>query len=429
MQRVTAEDLPGRKVRHLGRGDRIILVNASLPLDSDGGRDRRTVVIEGGRIAEMRADGDRPDGYEVIDLSGRYLLPGLIDAHVHFTGDEHHDPYRRYIAPRDTARTIRAALDAHAVLSAGYTTVRSLGHANSEIVYGLRDCINAGVIDGPRILTAGWAISQTAGHGNLRIWPYGWVSEMRPRSAFADGEADLRKLVRFNFGEGADLVKIYTTEGVITSPPKFRNKVNFTIEEIRVVVDEAHMRGAKVSAHATSVEGVRNAVLAGVDTIEHGPREAHDEVLAMMKERGTFLVPTLSVYHWALADGPQRGFAEEILTIIRQEQEGTKAAVARARELGVRIVAGSDTSTRPKAGLNVTEIELLSGAGLGPDEAHRAATWGAAEALGVQEYVGTIAPGRLADLIVVRENPLRNVSSLKNPGNIEMIFRSREVIA
>lgn len=412
-----------QKLLRLDPGKRVVLNHVTLPLsDISGGY----VELSGGRIASV-GSGEPPTpagDSDVIDCTGQYLLPGLIDAHVHFTGDTSKDPYRRYMTPRDTARAIRVAMDAQAILSAGFTTVRALGHANAEITYGLRDCIEAGWCYGPRVLTSGWAISQTGGHGNLRIWPYGLVEQLRPRSAFADGPADLRRMVRQNFGEGADLIKIYATEGRIDSPPKYRNKLNFSVEEMSAIAEEAHMRGARVSAHATTVEGAKRAVLAGIDTIEHGPHEPNEELVELMVEKQIFLVPTLAVARRGLAQRKERGLSDEVAATLAREAEGSLAFARSAIEAGVKIVCGTDSATRPEAGQNSAELEFLVQAGFSDRQALEAATAVAADALNISPELGRLDVGAIADCVLLQKDPTRDVRVLQDHNTIVRIIQS-----
>ncbi len=406
------------RVEFLDPTSRVHVRNVRLPLSDDPSS--TNVEIDQGRVVGI-GGGPTPADANVIEGHGAYLIPGLIDAHVHFTGDTSKDPFRRYIQPRDTARAIRAAHDAAAILGAGFTTVRVLGHAHPDIVYGLRDSIEAGWTPGPRILTSGWALSQTGGHGNLRAWPYDLVEQRKPRSTFVDGEVEIRKVIRRNFGEGADLVKVFVSEGRIESPRKFRNKLNFTQQELEVMVDEAHRRGAKVSAHATTREAVRAAVLAGIDTIEHGARASDPELADLMAERGAFLIPTLSVAHNTLATKEERGLSAEVIDRLQREAEGAATFLREALAAGVRVVCGTDSSTRPASGRNAIEIELLSKAGCTIRQALDAATTQAAAAIGLEGEVGTVAPGALADLLLLDDDPTIHLDVLRDPGRLRVL--------
>ena len=288
------------------RGDRPVVLEGVTLIDGTGAPSRRaSLVLHGDRIdrvVDAGADLGLPaePAPERIEAQGRFVTPGLIDCHVHLTGAEGRDPFRRNIEPYPSVRLVRATRDAHRVLAAGFTTVRHLGHGDADQTQALKEAIAKGVVAGPRMLTSGWAISQTGGHGNLRAWPYHLVEELRPRSAFCDGPDECRKFVRRLLGDGADCIKIYTTEGVIGSPDRQLDIPNFTLPEIEAMTDEAHRRGARVAAHATALVGARNAVIGGVDTLEHGPHAPDEELLRLMKANGTVFVPTLSVFELSL---------------------------------------------------------------------------------------------------------------------------------
>jgi imidazolonepropionase-like amidohydrolase len=428
MYRITPQGLLKDKLLYASDDGVIVISNARL-VDGQGEapKSQMTVVIEGERI-EAIGPSDQipaPEGLNVqqIDAEGKTLMPGLIDLHVHFTGDVYRDPFRRYMQPIEEERVIRGAIDAHAVLSAGFTTVRVLGHGTPNQAESLKRTINSQLIAGPRIFHAGWALSQTGGHGNLPIWPYDLVEQLRPRSAFADGVNGCRVAVRRNLGQGADLIKIYTTEGVITTPPHKQGIPNFTLAEIEAMTDEAHRRGATVAAHAMAAEGILNAVNGGVDTIEHGAPDPDGGWLERMAECGTILVPTLTVFA-AAAENADGNLAPEVGERVKRWLEGNLRAVSRARELGTRIAVGTDDGRSPLAGKNAWELELLVTAGLSPMEAIVAATQTAAEALNLADQLGTIETGKIADLLVVDGNPDQNISCLRQPANISTIIKS-----
>ena len=388
------------------------------------------VVLRGDRIADVLSGAARSrlpvePAAEPLDLSGRFLTPGLIDCHVHLYGSVGHDAFRRSIEPYPSVRILRAARDAHRVLAAGFTTVRHLGHGDPRHTQGVKDAIGKGLIAGPRMLTSGWAISQTGGHGNNRAWPYHLVEELRPRSAFCDGPDACRKFVRRVLGDGADCIKIYTTEGVIGSPDRQLDIPNFTLAEIEAMTDEAHRRGARVAAHATGLAGALNAVRGGVDTLEHGPSALDAELVELLRERGTSLVPTLSVFEWASTDGPADGLplwaAERAASWLPGRREMARAAAA----AGVTVAVGTDSGAAPRGGRNAAELVALVSAGLTPLEAIRAATQSSARALGIADDVGTIEAGKRADLLVLRSDPSRDVGVFCDPAALELIIQSQ----
>jgi imidazolonepropionase-like amidohydrolase len=407
--------------------DDLVVITGGQLIDGVGSEPAgpTTVVIEGERITAVGPDDhvDIPTGSGValIDARGQTIMPGLIDLHLHFTGDAHRDPYRRYLQPREEVRIIRGALDANAVLAAGFTTVRVLGHGTPNQAETLKRASDQRLIAAPRIFHAGWSLSQTGGHGNLAIWPYELVEQLRPRSAFADGVTECRVAVRRNLGAGADWIKIYTTEGVITSPPHKQGLPNFTLQEISAMTEEAHRRGARVAAHATSPRGVLNAVRGGVDTIEHGAPNPDGGWLQEMASAGVYLIPTLTVFASA---AKAEGYPPEIAGRLQQWHRGSLATVAAAKELGVKIALGTDDGRSPLAGQNAWEMELLVEAGMTPMEAIQAATRTAAEALGLEGHLGTIEPGKVADVLIVDGDPSRDISVLRSPDNITQIIKS-----
>lgn len=427
MYRLTEQGALKEKLFYALEGTTTVISGGRL-IDGRGGPplDNATVVVEGERIAAVGpADQvqvpDHP-GVRHVDAQGRTILPGLIDLHVHFTGDMYRD-YRRYMQPAEDVRILRGAIDAHAIFSAGFTTVRVLGHGTPNQAESLKRTFNKRLLAGPRIYHAGWAFSQTGGHGNLPIWPYEVVEMLRPRSAFADGVNGCRVAVRRNLGQGADWIKFYATEGVITTPPHKQGLPNYTIEEIEAMCDEAHRRGARVSAHATAAGGIINAVKGGVDTIEHGAPDSGDEWLGLMAERGTVLIPTLTVYASA-AENKGGHLSQAVVEVMKQRIEDQLKTVARAKELGVIIGMGTDDGRSPLAGQNAWEMELLVEAGLTPMEAIIAATKTAGETLGLGEHLGTVEKGKVADLIVVDGDPSEDIHCLRRAGNPQFIIKS-----
>jgi imidazolonepropionase-like amidohydrolase len=410
------------RVRRLAPTDVIVLERLRL-LDGSGAdpRDVNSIVIRGGRIAEVIGAEDRviPSGLERaerISVGGAYVMPGLIDCHVHPTGAERDDS----IEPYPWTRILRAARDAATLVSNGFTTVRHLGHGDPEHAYGVRDAIAQGLVAGPRMLVSGWAMSQTGGHGKWSPWPYDLVEYVRPRSAFCDGVDACRKFVRRAVGDGADCIKIYATEGVLTSPPRSSDIPNFSPAEIEAITDEAHRCGVRVAAHATGVEGARAAVLGGVDTVEHGPAVLDEDLLRLLVANGTSLVPTLSLFEWAASGG--NGLPDWAAERARRALDGRRAVAKAALEMGVNVATGSDSGGTPRLGKNAAELGALVRAGLSPLEALRAATSGAARALGLEHEVGLIRPRYRADLLILDREPTTDVSVLLDASTIRKVF-------
>ena len=404
-------------------GGRLIDGTGAPPVDD------ATVVIRGDRIAAVGPAGcvqvPRDPGVRTIDARGKTVLPGLIDSHVHFTGDTGRSALERYIPANECYKAIVAAQDAMEALRAGFTTMRVLGHGAAEIVYALRKAVAEGRWPGPRLLTAGWAISQSGGHGDPHLLPHDLVVRFRPRSAFADGVEECRRLVRLNFGDGADLIKIYTSEGSLVGDRGVtRYHTNFTVEEIRAMTGEAHARGAKVATHATHPGGVRLAIEGGVDTVEHGCDLSQDpDLLKLMVDRGTFLVPTLDIYHFLVTEGEAWGVKPFGIETARRTLEGQKRYLKRALDMGVRVALGTDCGLFGHGG-SAREFAHFVSCGFSPMEALVAGTQTAAAALGLERQLGTLTVGKRGELLVTDADPLSDIASLQRPEHIRWILKT-----
>jgi imidazolonepropionase-like amidohydrolase len=419
------------KLVYLEPGTTTVLRNVRL-IDGTGAaaRDNVTLSIDGDRIAKIEpaSQTDAPTGARVVDGAGMSVIPGIIDCHIHFTGDTAVNAIERYSPDVWAAyRGIVTVWDVARALQAGVTTCRALGHGIAEQVYGLRRAVAEGLIQGPRILTCGWAISQTGGHGDPHFLPQEITRKYRPRSAFADGPVECRRLVRQNFGEGADCIKIYTTEGSLVGAHGPKATVpNFTLEEIQAITDEAHIRGAKVAAHATTIEGVRNSVIGGVDTIEHGgPLGDAPDLIEMMIERGVFLVPTLKIYEVIVEEGERLGVKPKSLQIACDLFQRQKAYLRGALDKGLKIAMGTDTALFER-GDNARELGLFVESGFTPMQAIVAATRTSAEAIGLDEHIGTLEVGKVAELLVLNRDPLQDIHSVRDHDTIRWIFKSRD---
>lgn len=397
----------------------VTVLRGGTVLDGLGGVHPDTdVVIEGSRIASVGPEAPVADGARVIDAAGLTVLPGLVDAHVHFMGKMTTHESLAHLHPSPDLKLLRSAFEVYETLSFGVTTVRALGHGVAEHTYALRAARREGLIRGPRILTSGWALSQTRGHGDVPGLPYEWVEQHRPRAAFADGELECRRLVRRNFGEGADVIKVYSSDNRTGRP-------DFTVEELTAIVDEAHRRGCAVAAHAKTYEGIRNALLAGIDTIEHGASEVHADLLDLMAERGAFLVPTLATVHRLAVDGHEWAASDATIERCKRELEGRQRVVGEAAKRGVQIVTGSDAAARGGYGLLSTrELALLVDSGLSTRNALAAATSVAAQALRLADHIGVVAPGKAADLLVVDGDPLAEIDLLQDRSRLRLILQA-----
>ena len=413
-----------RSVVRPGSGRTTVVLGARV-IDGTGTEptDPASVIVADGRIIAIEPGESAPDAdADVIDGRGMFLTPGLVDCHVHLYGNRGAHIFHKHVEATPSVRLIRAAHDAGNVLRAGFTTVRHLGHGDADQAEALKQAIAYGLVAGPRMQTCGWAISQSGGHGLVAGWPIELVERLRMRSAFADGPDEIRKLVRHNLGAGAECVKIYATEGLISSPEHRMDLPNYTLDELSAATDEAHRRGARVAAHATGLEGSLAAVRAGVDTLEHGPHAPDDQLIELMVANGTTLVPTLSVFEWAGGDRSElSGWAAHRAA---GWVEGRQAMVRAAVAAGVPIAVGSDSGAPPRGGDNAAEITAIGRAGIAPLQALRAATLDGARALGIGDEVGSIEVGKLADLVLWRRDPAEDLSVLTDRSAIATIVQS-----
>ena len=360
------------------------------------------VLIEGERISAVGSGLPIPVGAKVIDLGDVTLLPGLIDCHTHLLASDTADYGKMLLTKSQAYRALEGASNARRTLLAGFTSVRDAGNEGAGYAdVALRDAINRGLIEGPRMKVATRAIA-AVGQG---YHPSGISPDLPdfPRGAqMVSGVEEARRAVREQIGNGADLIKVYAD---------WANYPTLTPEELRVIVEEAHKAGKTVAAHgqATS-EGIRNAVNAGVDSIEHGDR-ADRATLELMKQKGVWLVPTFGVQLRRLADFKDDEARFKRLSVYIQEKQ---KMLQTARELGVKVALGYDPARAEIHGTNAREIEALTTAGFTNLESIRAATTNGAELLGWQDRVGSLEAGKFADIIAVPGNPLAEIKQLEH---------------
>jgi len=363
------------------------------------------VVVKGDRIQSVGKD--VPPGAETIDLGAATLVPGLFDMHTHLAVGgtvKMRGVSAMTATPADT--TIQATINARETLLAGFTSVRECG-SNDFIDVALKNAIDRGAIVGPRVTPSGYQISMTGGHGDVVGFPPG-VFELSPKEGIADGKENILFAVRYQLKHGAEVIKVMATGGVL-GEERTATARQYSDEELRTVVEEAHRNGARVEAHAHGLEGILAAVRAGVDSIEHGSM-LNDEGIRLMKAQGTFLVPTLYVSQPSSNTGA--GMSQHVRDKGLQMGAEANANFPKAVRAGVRIAFGTDAGVYPH-GLNAREFGVLVDHGMSPMDSIRSATIWAADLLGVSDR-GSIEPGFLADLVAVREDPLQNVRTFES---------------
>jgi imidazolonepropionase-like amidohydrolase len=388
----------------------IILKNLNLIGPEGVLLENKSVVIEETKIKEI-ADGNVnvPTNVEAIDMKGYTILPGLIDTHLHLGWNGEPDIEVAMLKELLPMASLKAYVNARDDLMAGFTTVRALGD-RGYLDVALKKAIEKGIVDGPRMKVAGQPISMTGGHGDM------WLAPEVSASGFgviADGLDEMRKAARYQIKMGADFIKLMATGGVMSEGDE-PGSAQLSEEEMKVAIKEAHKAGRKSAAHAQGTEGIKNAVRAGIDSIEHGIF-LDEEAIQMMKENGVFLVPTLSAVFNIKKHGKEAGIPEFAVRKVEQIMERHVESFKMAYKGGVKIALGTDAATPfNKHGENAQELELMVNAGMTPKDAITAATKGGAELLGMEDMVGTLEAGKEADIIAVEGNPLEDVTLLKD---------------
>jgi imidazolonepropionase-like amidohydrolase len=371
----------------------------------------QTIVVEDGRVARIEAGDVAVSGAKTIELADRTCLPGLIDTHTHLTHEG--SPNRRI--ERFTFNiadfAIRSTVYAKRTLEAGFTTVRNLGDEHNDSI-ALRNAINEGLVPGPRILTAGMPIGSTGGHADETDgFRYDLAGDPGVQDGIVNSPEEARKAVRQHYKDGADVIKIMPTGGVLDESRSADN-AQMTLEEIKAIVDTAHDYGFIVAAHAHGKEGIRRAIEGGVDSIEHGTF-LDDALFKLMKQHGTWYVPTITAGDFVAGKAKVPGFYSETVRP-KAERVGSQIieTAGRAYKAGVRMAFGTDAGVYPH-GQNAHELELLVKAGVPPLAAIRMATLDAATLLRMEDRIGSLAPGKLADIVAAPGDPLADISTLR----------------
>jgi imidazolonepropionase-like amidohydrolase len=393
-----------------------VVIHAGQVLDKPGtaAKGPSTIIVKNGKILEVRAGFvDGPVGSTKIDLKDKFVLPGLIDSHVHLDSDAGGNAaLLEAITNSDAQTAYRAAGNAKKTLMAGFTTVRNLGDGTGATL-ALRDAIAAGDLPGPRIIDAGRSISTTSGHmdnkNGLSEDLHGSISD----DNLCDGIESCRQAVRKQIRRGVDVIKIATTGGVNSRIGVGVGRQIFD-DEVKALVDTAHLYGKKIAVHAHGNDGVNAALAAGADSIEHGTM-LDDASLKLFKQAGAYYVPTLSTvngYLERLAANPN-AYPPDVLAKVKWRIEVTGKSLEKAYPAGVKIAFGTDAGVS-KHGRNADEFELMVKHSMPPAAAIEAATMNAATLLGVDKDVGSLEPGKAADIIAVSGDPTKDVTVLKS---------------
>lgn len=397
----------------------MILNNARL-IDGTGQVwEKAAVHIEGDRItaiteAVMATPGGQSQqgaGGDLLDLTGKTVMPGLINCHTHLCLDGSPNPDASWRQRSLTENVLAAANHAQAALHAGITTVRDLGGCE-QVDLGLKQAINAGLVPGPRMLVSGQVLCMTGGHGHFM-------------GLEVDGPHEARKGARAQLKAGADIIKVMATGGVMT-PGVEPGSPQLTYEEMRAAVEEAEKAGKLTATHAQGTTGIKDAIRAGIGSIEHG-FYLDDEAIDMMLARGTYFVPTLAALHHILEAGIVSGIPAYMIEKAERATQAQQDSFRHALRAGVRIGAGNDGGTPFNlAGNLAVELELMVAAGMTPAAALASAHSQAAQLLGLTDQIGTVEPGKLADLVVLDADPLADIGAVRR---VHLVFKGGELVS
>ena len=372
-----------------------------------------SIVIEEGRITKIVRGYLAPtDNDKLIRLTEHTVMPGLMDMHTHLMSQHSKDSYTERFFMEQADYALRSTLYARATLMAGFTTVRDLGDNGVNSV-SLRKAIEAGWVPGPRIFTSGKSLASTGGHADPTNSLRGdYRRDPGPLEGVINSPEDARKAVRQRYKDGADLIKLTATGGVLSLAASGQNP-QFTDEELRAVVATAKDYNMIVAVHAHGTEGMKRAVLAGVDSIEHGTFMT-DEIIELMKQKGTYWVPTLVAGEWVAQKAKEPGYFPEI---VRPKAAAIGPAIRetfrKAHAAGVKIAFGTDSGVSPH-GDNAREFELMVEGGMPPMKALQSATLEASRLMRIDDRLGTLEAKKLADIVAVQGNPLQDIRAMKD---------------
>jgi imidazolonepropionase-like amidohydrolase len=385
--------------------------------------DDRALVLQGDRIVGVLPASEAPPEAPVIDLSTRTVLPGLIDSHAHLVGEiDSGQGYASLVNRSSAQEALTGVTNARDTLLAGFTTVRDVGTFHAFVDVALREAIDEGRITGPRMMCAGAYVTCPGGGGDITGLPLEVQVPSELRMGVSSGPDEVRANVRRIFEAGADFIKVIATGAVLTSGTD-PGEPELTEEEIRAAVEEAEARGSHVAAHAHGAEGAKRALRAGARSIEHGSL-IDDETIALMVERGAYLVADMFDGDWMLQEGPRLGYSDETLRKTEMTNDSQRENFGKAVRAGVKIAFGTDSGIYPH-GMNAKNLAFHVRFGQTPMEAIRSATVVSAALMGWDDRVGSLRPGRFADLIAVNGDPLEDVTVLED---IPFVMKGGEVV-
>lgn len=376
-------------------------------------REKMSIVVVDGKVTDIQSGHVKPiEPGSIINLSNYTVLPGLMDMHTHLMMEHHKKVYSDKFFLNESDFALRSTVYAKRTLMAGFTTVRDLGDNGINSV-SLRKAIDQGWIVGPRIFTAGKALATTGGHADPTNGQKGKFREdAGPVLGVVNGIDDARKAVRQRYKDGADLIKLTATGGVLSLASSGQNP-QFTSEELEMIVKIARDYEMTVAVHAHGAEGMKRAVLAGVDSIEHGTFMT-SEIMRLMQERGTYLVPTISAGVWV---GEKAEEEDYFPAVVRPKAREIGPVIlktfSKAYKAGVKIAFGTDSGVSPH-GDNAREFQLMVAGGMPPMEAIQSATMEAAKLLRIDDRLGSIEPGKIADIIAVEGDPIDDIRVLRD---------------
>ncbi len=392
----------------------VIHAGTLLAIPGEAPEDKQSIIIEGKRIVRIEdgfVDPVSVNGEVIlIDLSDKFVLPGLMDMHVHLLGELGPDSRLDALQVTTSMQALKGAMHAKRTLDAGFTTVRDLG-GKPEAIYALRDAVNDGVVPGPRILAAGSSLAATGGHGDVDGVKAELLTLWTPET-ICDGPYDCRRATRYAIKYGADWIKITATGGVLSDTATGTDQ-QMTEDELREIMDTAHGLGVKVAAHAHGTDGINAALRAGVDSIDHGSF-LDRESIRLFRQTGAYLVPTLSPSYKIPAQMEGNPFFTDVIKAkALAASAASKANFGSAYEAGVKIAFGTDSAVT-RHGENADEFGMMVDSGMTEMDAIRSATVVAAALIEMSETLGTIEPGKIADIIAVDASPLDDITVLED---------------